>query len=166
MRGRPKLRSPFGSLAGALLGLVAFGAAAGAQPGSWPDGEFPFQPPPSLPESVNGHIRARTSSVSPRRVERLRDVFAAIRACWRVPKGPPGGDQITLRMSFKRSGEVLGKPRITFYKPGSDASRREAFRRSVLLAFQSCTPLPFSPSFGAAVAGRPFTFRFTDDRAA
>ena len=30
--------------------------------------------------------------------------------------------------------------------------------------YAQCTPLPFTAALGSAIAGRPFTFRFIDDR--
>ena len=50
----------------------------------------------------------------------LDEVSAALRACW-VP--PPldqsrPGMQITVRMSFRRNGELFGHPRITFESAG------------------------------------------------
>jgi len=69
-----------------------------------------------------------------------------------------------LRIAFKRNGEVLGQPRITYYRAGTQAEQREPFTRSVREAFERCTPLPFTKGLGGAVAGRPFLFRFVDSR--
>ena len=158
-------------LSGAGAGATDFASPAGAR--VWPqqyreDDEW-FRPesPPSLPQDINGIIRPRRDgeAVPPRRLERIGDVFTAMRACWHLPRSRsgPSGQQLTLRMSFKRSGEVLGKPRITYYQPGGDGEARERFRSSVRAALERCTPLPLSESLGSAVAGRPFTFRFVDD---
>ena len=67
-------------------------------------------------------------------------------------------------MSFRRNGEVLGQPRITYYKAGTEPDQREPFTRSVREAFVQCTPLPVTESLGRAIAGRIFTFRFIDAR--
>jgi hypothetical protein len=124
------------------------------------------QPPISLPQQLNGVLRASgPEGTRVGRVDNVRQVFAALRSCWRLtPRKPATGQQMTVRMSFKRSGDILGKPRITYYEgaPGSEASRE--FTDAVGEAFRVCTPLPFTDGFGAAVAGRPFTFRFVDDR--
>ncbi len=138
-------------------------------------GRFPFddpderqeqlEPPPSLPESLGGTIRPNPEARSPSRIDRIADVFAAIQSCWRPPAGSGySGQEITLRMSFKRSGEVLGQPRITYYRAGTEADQREPFTRSVREAFVRCTPLPVTESLGRAIAGRIFTFRFVDAR--
>jgi hypothetical protein len=150
------------------LALAARAGAAWAQP--WPDydgGFFPLDPPLALPQQLNGTLRGSREVAEPGRIERIRDVFSAVRACWRPPvlPGGPTGLQLTLRMSFNRSGEVIGKPQITYFqRGGGDRDARDRFAASISDAFRRCAPLPFTPAFGAVVAGRPFTFRFVDDR--
>jgi hypothetical protein len=72
--------------------------------------------------------------------------------------------QITVQMTFKRNGELFGKPRITFESPGASEDERLAYRVAVAQMLKRCTPLPFTDGLGNAVAGRPFTMRFSDDR--
>lgn len=153
----------------ALLILAASGSSLVAQvflPSGGPDEwEEPFEPPPSLPEGLMGTMRPKPDAPSPQQINRIKDVFDAIQACWQPPGGSSfSGQEITLRLSFKRNGEVLGKPRITYYKAGAQPEQREAFTRSVQDAFERCTPLPFTESFGRAIAGRIFAFRFSDTR--
>jgi hypothetical protein len=96
----------------------------------------------------------------------LNDLGAALRACW-VP--PPldqsrPGMQITVQMSFKRSGDLFGQPRITFESAGASDDERLAYRVAVAQMLKRCSPLPFTDALGNAVAGRPFTMRLVDDR--
>jgi hypothetical protein len=96
----------------------------------------------------------------------LSEVGAALRACW-VP--PPidqsrPGMQITVQMSFKRNGELLGRPKITFETAGASDDERLAYRMAVAGLLQRCTPLPFTDTLGGAVAGRPFNIRLIDNR--
>jgi hypothetical protein len=149
------------------LALAAGTGAARAQP--WPEYDpyaFPLDPPLALPQQLNGTLRCSVAAENPERIGRIRDVFSAVRACWRPPvfPGGPTGLQITLRMSFNRSGEVIGKPQITYFRNGGDRDARDRFAASISDAFRRCAPLPFTPAFGSVVAGRPFTFRFVDDR--
>jgi hypothetical protein len=100
------------------------------------------------------------------RLNTINDLGAALRACW-VP--PPliqsrAGMQITVQMTFKRNGELFGQPRITFESPGASEDERLAYRVAVAQMLKRCTPLPFTDGLGNAVAGRPFTMRFIDDR--
>jgi hypothetical protein len=100
------------------------------------------------------------------RLNTLKDMGAALQACW-VP--PPieqsrPGMQITVMMAFKRNGELLGQPRITFESVGASDDDRLAYRIAVAEMLKRCSPLPFTDALGNAVAGRPFTMRFIDDR--
>jgi hypothetical protein len=145
----------------AALVAAALAAPAGAQD---QDDWYHRQPDPSLPQGLNAIIRPQTDAQRPERIERIRDVAAAIRACWRPPRGAMrhSGQEISIRMSFARNGRLIGRPQITYYKGGGGADARDAFVDSIAAALQRCVPLPFSDSLGAAVAGRPFTFRFVD----
>jgi hypothetical protein len=96
----------------------------------------------------------------------LNDLGAALRACW-VP--PPidqsrPGMQITVQMSFRRNGELFGQPRITFESVGASDDDRLAYRTVVAEMLKRCSSLPFTDGRGNAVAGRPFTMRFIDNR--
>jgi len=154
----------------AVLLLLAAGASPLAAQGLSPLGDSEEEqrrnePLPSLPESLNGTVRPRADLSEVRRIDRIRDVFRAVQACWRPPSGSGySGQELTIRLSFKRSGEVLGKPRITYYKEGTMPEQREPFTRSVQEALVRCTPLPFTDALGGAIAGRPFVFRFVDSR--
>ena len=130
------------------------------------DARFPLDPPLALPQQLNGIVRGSTSVTESGRIDRIAGVFRAVRACWRPPASGDGptGMELTVRLSFKRSGEVLGRPRITYYKAAGDKAFQDRFARSVLSAFERCTPLPLTTALGSAIAGRPFTFRFMDDR--
>ena len=149
------------------LALAAGAGAARAQP--WPDydgGFFPLDPPLALPQQLNGTVRGASPAGEVGRIERIRDVFAAMRACWRPPvfQDGPTGLQLTLRTSFNRNGEPIGKPQVTYFRSGGDRDARDRFAASISDAFRRCMPLPFAPALGSAIAGRPFTFRFVDDR--
>ena len=130
------------------------------------DERFPLDPPLALPQQLNGTIRGSAPVLESARIDRIAGVFHAIRACWRPPASGEGptGMELTVRLSLKRSGEVLGRPRITYYKAAGDKDFQDRFSRSVLVAFERCTPLPLTSALGSAIAGRPFTFRFVDDR--
>jgi hypothetical protein len=154
--------------------LAALILALGAVAPAWAqDGSSPFEdpdrrqerlePPLSLPESFNGVIRPGTGEPAPARIDRLSDIGRMMQACWQPSGVKYSGQEITIRVSFKRNGEVFGKPMITHYRAGQpNAENRQAFTQAVRDAFVRCSPMPFSDRLGAAVAGRPFTFRFVD----
>jgi hypothetical protein len=74
------------------------------------------------------------------------------------------GMQLTVQMSFRRNGELFGKPKITFESSGASDDERLAYRIAVADMLKRCASLPFTDALGNAVAGRPFTMRLVDDR--
>jgi hypothetical protein len=100
------------------------------------------------------------------RLNTLVELGAALRACWIPPSIEQSrpGMQITVLMSFKRNGELLGQPRITFESAGASDDERLAYRVAVADMLKRCAPLPFTEGLGNAVAGRPFTMRLIDER--
>ena len=99
-------------------------------------------------------------------VNTIAEVFAALEACWVPPTlaQARAGMQITVMVSFKRSGELLGKPRITYETPEASDDERLAYRLAMAEALRRCTPLRFTDALGNALAGRPLTLRFIDNR--
>ena len=67
---------------------------------------------------------------------------------------------ITIIVSFNRSGAIMGHPRITYESPEATDDDRLAYRVAVMEALQRCTPMPFTESMAGAVAGHPFAIRF------
>jgi hypothetical protein len=72
--------------------------------------------------------------------------------------------QITVQVSFRRNGELLGQPRITFESAGASDDERLAYRIAVAKMLKRCTPVPVTEALGNALAGRPLTIRFVDNR--
>jgi hypothetical protein len=96
----------------------------------------------------------------------IADVFAALEACWIPPALDRSrvGMQITVMLSFKRNGELLGKPRITYETPSASDDERLSYRVAMAQAVTRCMPLWFTDPLGKALAGRPITIRFIDNR--
>jgi hypothetical protein len=96
----------------------------------------------------------------------LADLGAALRTCWVPPQLDQSrpGMQITVQMAFRRNGELFGKPRISFETAGATDDERLVYRIAVAQMLERCASLPFTDALGNAVAGRPFTMRFIDDR--
>jgi hypothetical protein len=107
---------------------------------------------------------AAQSSRAP--INTVNELGAALLDCW-VP--PPieqsrPGMQITVRMSFKRNGEVFGQPRITFESSDASDVERASYNTAVAETLRRCASLPFTEEFGNGMAGEPFIMRFVDDR--
>jgi hypothetical protein len=96
----------------------------------------------------------------------IADVFAALEACWVPPAldEARAGMQITVLLSFKRNGEILGMPRITYEAREASEEERLSYRAAMAQALRRCTPLPFTDALGGALAGRLLTVRFIDNR--
>jgi len=96
----------------------------------------------------------------------IQDVVAALRACWLPPpieRAKPGME-ISVRFSFNVAGEIIDQPRFTYATAGVSPAMKEIYQRAVMAALRRCTPLPFTAALGSALAGRPFSIRFIDDR--
>jgi hypothetical protein len=99
-------------------------------------------------------------------INTLNELGAALRACWIPPSldRSRAGMQVTVQMSFRRNGELFGKPKVTFESSGASDDERLAYRIAVADMLKRCASLPFTDALGNAVAGRPFTMRLVDDR--
>jgi len=98
-------------------------------------------------------------------LDTLDDVKQAIRGCWRWPpiNAIRTGMELTVRLSFKSDGEIFGA-RVTYQSPDVSDDERLLYYRALVLTIKRCSPLPLTPELGAAIAGRPFFFRFVDTR--
>jgi hypothetical protein len=99
-------------------------------------------------------------------IDSIKDLFAALRACWQPPSGDTAqpGALMSARFSFKQSGELLAPPVVTYTTPGTKADAKEAYRAAITASLQRCAPLAFSKSFRAEIAGHPISIRYVDDR--
>jgi hypothetical protein len=99
-------------------------------------------------------------------IDTIAAFFAALRACWLAPDGDDEHDgmQMAVRFAFKRTGEIIGEPRVTYTTPGVDQDTRRHYRDAISRALDRCTPMPFSAGMGGAIAGRPIAIRYVDNR--
>ena len=100
------------------------------------------------------------------KLDTLRAMFDALRTCW-IPPGKDEarpGMQMSVRFAFKRSGDIIATPRVTYVSQGASAETREAYLHAITAALERCTPLHFTDGLGNAVAGRPIAIRFVDNR--
>ncbi|MGO9360129.1 MAG: hypothetical protein ACLP1D_21080 [Xanthobacteraceae bacterium] len=95
-------------------------------------------------------------------VNTLAQLFARLAACWKPPPPRIGDDglQITVVLSFRRDGSLLGKPSIAYETPAATDDDRIRYETALARTLQRCTPMPFTDEMGAAVAGRPLRIRF------
>ena len=96
----------------------------------------------------------------------IGDLFAALRACWSPPPADAAreGMQMSVKFSFKRSGEIIAAPRLTYATPGVPAELRDIYLKAINASLDGCTPLTFTKGLGGAIAGRPIMIRYVDNR--
>jgi hypothetical protein len=94
-------------------------------------------------------------------VNTLQEVFQRLFSCWKPPSASDAIPMdITVMVSFNRSGAIMGHPRITFESPKATDSDRLAYRSAVMEALQRCSPMPFTETMAGAIAGRPLAVQF------
>jgi hypothetical protein len=123
-----------------------------------------IESPPA--EGVASLTLDQNDSSDEHKLNTLSGMFAALRGCW-VP--PPAADarhgmQMSVRLSFKRTGEIIGTPRVTYTSPNTPSEVRDLYHNAITTALERCSPMPFTTGLGGAVAGRPIAIRFVDNR--
>lgn len=115
-------------------------------------------------------IEIRSSNSQPMRpkapINDLKELMAALAECWSPPPLDPARQPVdlTFQVSFKRSGELFGKPRVIQFAHGVTPEERRRYYTAVAEAVDRCSPMPFTDSMGGAVAGRTFRINFIDAR--
>lgn len=101
-----------------------------------------------------------------KQLDSIGEMYAALRTCWMPPPKDSArhGMEYTVRFAFKRDGEIVAPPRVTYSSHDAPAEVRAVYRNAVNAALARCTPLNFSDGMSGAVAGRPIAIRFVDNR--
>ncbi|WP_420836776.1 hypothetical protein [Bradyrhizobium algeriense] len=99
-------------------------------------------------------------------LDTIGDLFAALRSCWSPPPSDIArpGMQMSVRFSFKRTGEIIATPRVTYATAGAPADTRATYLKAINASLQACQPLKFTSGLGGALAGRPIAIRYVDNR--
>jgi len=115
-------------------------------------------------------ILIRGTNANPARptapVNNLQQLSAAFAACWSPPPLDPerGPVDVIFQVSFKRSGELFGKPRIVEFVRPVTPEERGRYYAAVAETIDRCSQMPFTEQMGGAVAGRVFRVNFIDLR--
>jgi hypothetical protein len=72
--------------------------------------------------------------------------------------------QMSVRFSFKRSGAMIGAPRMTYATAGVSPDTRATYLKAINTSLDACVPLKFTDDLGGALAGRPIAIRYVDNR--
>ena len=98
-------------------------------------------------------------------VNSLQDLALALAGCWNPP--PLEGHQpvdVIFVVSFKRTGELFGKPRVIQFNGEVTPTQRAVYYTAVAEALDRCWNMPFTEAMGASAAGRVFRITFVDMR--
>ena len=66
--------------------------------------------------------------------------------------------------SFKRSGEIIAAPRVTYSTREVPRETRDIYRKAITASLDACMPLKFTAGLSGALAGRPIMIRYVDNR--
>jgi hypothetical protein len=72
--------------------------------------------------------------------------------------------QMTVRVSYKRSGDIFAAPQLTYVLEGASPKVRDTYRSAIEQSLEACAPMHFTRRFGGAIAGKPIMIRYVDDR--
>jgi hypothetical protein len=99
-------------------------------------------------------------------LDTIGDLFAALRSCWSPPPADDAreGMQMSVLFSFKRSGEIIAPPRVTYSTREVPQQTRDLYRKAITASLDACVPLKFTGGLGGALAGRPIMIRYVDNR--
>ena len=99
-------------------------------------------------------------------LDTIGDLFAALRSCWSPPPAEDAreGMQMSVLFSFKRSGEIIAAPRVTYSTREVPQQTRDLYRKAITASLDACVPLKFTGGLGGALAGRPIMIRYVDNR--
>ena len=149
-------------LALASVALLAGGAQARRHRGvplPYPGLLHPREDPP-LPEGFS-FSQTVPAAAAEGALDKPGQIPARLAACWLPPGAQEGRRlEVTVKLSFRRDGSIIGTPFITFVNAPAGSAARENVATTIRDALKRCTPLPFTRSLGAAIAGRLFLIRF------
>jgi hypothetical protein len=131
-------------------------------PGCVPEPLYPLNQVPVL--KVEGHAQAPAPLDRDHPVDRLYDLGPLLSKCLQMPDEVRPGMQVTLKLAFKRNGELLAEPRFTYTTHEASDEQKKIYRAAALDMLKRCTPLPITAALGNAIAGRPFVVPITETR--
>ncbi|MEN3375308.1 MAG: hypothetical protein V7604_663 [Hyphomicrobiales bacterium] len=141
-----------------IIAAAVLGAAAIVLPGT------------AVAQGTILSIQIRGQNTNPIRptapINNLQELMQAFARCWSPPPVDTSRQPIdlTFQVSFKRSGELFGKPRAIQFAREITPEERERYYQAVAEAVERCSQMPFTDQMGGAVAGQTFRVNFIDAR--
>src|SRR5579864_6635713 len=133
-------------------------------PNCTPDIVYPLNEVPVL--KVKGHVGPSEPLDRDRPADRIDELGPLLSQCLELP--PEGeareGMRVTLKLAFKRDGELIAAPRFTYTTHEAAQDVEAAYRQAARDMLKRCAPLPITDGLGAAIAGRPLVVAIIDAR--
>jgi hypothetical protein len=130
-----------------------------------PELQYPLNEVPVL--KVQGHVGPSEPLDRDHPVDRLYDLGPLLSKCLEMPPDDEvrPGMRVTLKLAFKRDGELLAPPRFTYTTHEASDEEKKVYREAALDMLKRCTPLPITAGLGGAIAGRPMVVPIIETRA-
>jgi hypothetical protein len=115
---------------------------------------------------VEGHVGPTEPLDRDHPADRIDELGPLLAKCLELPPDEEarGGMRVTLKLAFKRDGELMAAPRFTYTTREATQDVKAAYHRAALDMLKRCAPLPITEGLGAAIAGRPFVVAIVDTR--
>ena len=160
-------RHPCTPLFGSVLShhpFTPYSCGVFSRPGCTPEVELPLNQVPVL--KVEGHVGPSEPLDRDHPADRLNELGPLLSKCLELPPDDEAraGMQVTLKLAFKRNGELLAEPRFTYITREAPAEAKGAYHDAAMNMLRRCTPLPVSDALGNAIAGRPFVIPIRETR--
>ena len=135
-----------------------------SKPGCIPEIFYPLNQVPVL--KVEGHVGPSEPLDRDHPADRLDEIGPLLSKCLELPPDDEAlaGMQVTLKLAFKRNGELLAEPRFTYITHEAPEEVKAAYHDAAINMLKRCTPLPISEALGSAIAGRPFVIPIVETR--
>ncbi len=135
-----------------------------SRPGCTPEVLFPLNQVPVL--KVQGHTGPPEPIDRDHPANRINELAPLLSKCLELPPEDEAhaGMQLSLKLAFKRDGELLADPRFTYTSHDAPEKVKAAYQEAALDMLKHCTPLPITDRLGGAIAGRPFVVAIRETR--
>jgi hypothetical protein len=129
-----------------------------------PESVYPLNEVPVL--KVQGHVGPSAPLDRDHPVDKLYDLGPLLSKCLEMPRDDEvrPGMRVTLKLAFKRNGELLADPRFTFTTHEASEEEKKVYHEAALDMLKRCTPLPITAGLGGAIAGRPLVVPIIETR--
>jgi hypothetical protein len=129
-----------------------------------PEIYYPLNQVPVL--KVQGHVGPSEPIDRDHPVNRLNELGPLLSKCLELPPDDEvrNGMRVTLKLAFKKNGDLLGEPRFTYITHEAPPEVKAAYHDAAIDMLHRCTPLPITEGLGGAIAGRPFVVPIVETR--